>query len=247
MIYQSKHRGCGFAKIRSYKMRIAEILARASLFEGLPEEHLEFLAQISLDKEFDRGQVLFTEGARAKGFYLVVSGKLKIYKLSREGKEQILHIFGPGEIFGEVPVFAGGSYPANAESIEPGRVLFFPRDSFVALIGREPAIALKMLGILSQRLRRFTHLIEDLSLKEVPGRLAAYLIFLGEKSSNPDVMELETTKAQLASLLGTIPETLSRILARMAQQGIISVEGRKIRILERDELESLASGIKARI
>ncbi|MEN6438071.1 MAG: Crp/Fnr family transcriptional regulator [Syntrophobacter sp.] len=227
-------------------MGISDILARASLFEGLPAEHLAFLEQISIDQDFDKGRTLFSEGARAKGFYLVVSGRLKIYKLSREGKEQILHIFGPGEIFGEVPVFAGGSYPANAEAIEASRVLFFPRDSFVALIGREPSIALKMLGILSQRLRRFTHMIEDLSLKEVPGRLAAYLIYLGEKSSTPDVMELETTKAQLASLLGTIPETLSRILAKMAQQGILSVDGRKITILERDELKALAAGMKAR-
>lgn len=101
-----------------------------------------------------------------------------------------------------------------------------------------------MLGILSQRLRRFTHLIEDLSLKEVPGRLAAYLIFLGERSATPETLELEITKAQLASLLGTIPETLSRILAKMAQQEIIAVEGRKITLLDRNALESLAVGIK---
>ncbi len=227
-------------------MGISKILSRASLFEGLPAEHLAFLEQISIDQGVEKGQELFSEGAGAKGFYLAVAGKFKIYKLSREGKEQILHIFGPGEIFGEVPVFAGGSYPANAEAIEPGRVLFFPRDAFVALIGREPSIALKMLGILSWRLRRFTHMIEDLSLKEVPGRLAAYLIYLSGKSPTPDAMELETTKAQLASLLGTIPETLSRILARMAQQGILAVDGRKIRILERGELEALAAGMKAR-
>jgi len=227
-------------------MGISKILSRASLFEGLPAEHLAFLEQISIDQAVEKGQVLFSEGAGAKGFYLAVAGKFKIYKLSREGKEQILHIFGPGEIFGEVPVFAGGSYPANAEAIEPSRVLFFPRDAFVTLIGREPSIALKMLGILSWRLRRFTHMIEDLSLKEVPGRLAAYLIYLSGKSPTPDAMELETTKAQLASLLGTIPETLSRILARMAQQGILAVDGRKIRILERGELEALAAGMKAR-
>lgn len=225
-------------------MKISEIIARASLFDGLPAGQIEVLAQICLDQKFEKGQTLFSEGNRAKGFYLVVSGKLKIYKLSREGKEQILHIFGPGEIFGEVPVFAGGSYPANAEAIEPGRALFFPRDSFIALIEREPSIALNMLGILSQRLRRFTHLVEDLSLKEVPGRLAAYLIFLGERSENPENLELDITKAQLASLLGTIPETLSRILAKMAQQEIIAVEGRKIRLLDRKTLESLASGMK---
>jgi len=225
-------------------VKIAEIIAGASLFEGLPAEQIDILAQICVDQKFDKGQTLFSEGSRAKGFYLVVSGKIKISKLSREGKEQILHIFGPGEIFGEVPVFSGGSYPANAESLDSGRALFFPRDAFIALIEREPSIALNMLGILSQRLRRFTQLVEDLSLKEVPGRLAAHLIFLGERSDSPEKFDLDITKAQLASLLGTIPETLSRILTKMAQQGIIAIDGRKIRLLDRKALESLAAGVK---
>ncbi len=228
-------------------MKISAQLSKASLFGGLPAEQLETLAQICLDQKVEKGQSLFSEGSRARGFYLLVSGKIKIFKLSREGKEQILHIFGTGEIFGEVPVFAGGNYPANAEAIEPGRVIFFPRAQFVDLIEKEPSIALNMLGILSRRLRRFTHMVEDLSLKEVPGRLAAYLIYLGERSANPQALELDITKGQLASLLGTIPETLSRILAKMAQQDIIAVEGRKIRLLDRKALELLASGVKGQI
>lgn len=228
-------------------MKISDEIARASLFNGLPARQLETLAEICLDQKYEKGQVLFTEGGSAKGFYLVEGGKIKIYKLSLEGKEQILHIFGPGEIFGEVPVFAGGNYPANADAIEASRVLFFPRAAFVDLIRREPSIALNMLGILSRRLRRFTNLIEDLSLKEVPGRLAAYLIYLGERSGKPDVLELDITKAQLASLLGTIPETLSRILAKMAQQELIEVDGRRIRLLDRKALETLAAGGKGQI
>jgi CRP/FNR family transcriptional regulator len=202
------------------------------------------MAKICLDQSFEKGRELFSEGKIAKGFYMVVSGKIKIYKLSLEGKEQILHIFGRGEIFGEVPVFAGENYPANAEAIEPSRTLFFPRASFMELIGREPAIAANMLALLSQRLRRFTHLIEDLSLKEVPGRLAAYLIYLVDHSPSHQTLELDITKAQLASLLGTIPETLSRILSKLAMQEIISVDGRKIRVLDRKALESLAAGGK---
>lgn len=228
-------------------MKISDEIAMASLFNGLPARQLEILAEICLDQKYEKGQVLFTEGGSAKGFYLIEGGKIKIYKLSLEGKEQILHIFGPGEIFGEVPVFAGGSYPANADAIEASRVLFFPRAAFVDLIGREPSIALNMLGILSRRLRRFTNLIEDLSLKEVPGRLAAHLIYLGERSGKPDVLELDITKAQLASLLGTIPETLSRILAKMAQQELIEVDGRRIRLLDRKALETLAAGGKGQI
>ena len=226
---------------------IADKISKASLFNGLPAEQIEELSQICLDRTYEKGRELFSEGSKATGFYLVVSGKFKIYKLSMEGKEQILHIFGGGEVLGEVPVFAGGSYPANAEAIEPSRALFFPRASFIEMIGREPAIALNLLGILSQRLRIFTHLIEDLSLKEVPGRLAAYLIYLGERSGSPHSLDLDITKTQLASLLGTIPETLSRILAKMAQQGIISVEGRTIRVLDPKALRSLAAGGKGQI
>jgi CRP/FNR family transcriptional regulator len=225
-------------------MKTADQISKAALFSGLPAEQLVELAQICLDQTFEKGRELFSEGKEAKGFYLVLAGRIKIYKLSQEGKEQILHIFGSGEIFGEVAVFAGVSYPANAEAIERSRVLLFPRTSFIELIGREPAIAINLLGILSQRLRRFTHLIEDLSLKEVPSRLAAHLIYLCQLSAGRETLELEITKGQLASLLGTIPETLSRILARMAQQGVISVDGRKIKVLDRRTLESLAAGGK---
>jgi CRP/FNR family transcriptional regulator len=225
-------------------MKIPDEIAKASLFNGLPSQQIEDLARICADQKYEKGQTLFSEGGSAKGFFLIVSGKVKIYKLSLEGKEQILHIFGPGEVCGEAPVFAGGNYPAGAEAIEASRVLFFPRTALVDLIREEPAIALNMLGILSRRLVRFTHLIEDLSLKEVPGRLAAYLIFLAERSTSAQTLELDITKAQLASLLGTIPETLSRILTKMAQQEIITVEGRLIRILDPNALKSLAAGGK---
>lgn len=225
--------------------RIDQISA-VSLFGGLPGEQIRELADIAVEQKCRKGQSLFSEGSRATGFYVITAGRFKIFKLSLEGKEQILHIFGPGEIFGEVPVFAGGRYPAHAEALEPGTVLFFARDAFIDLVRREPAVALNMLGILSRRLRQFTHLIEDLSLREVPGRLAAYLLFLSDRRGKDasDTLELEITKGQLASLLGTIPETLSRILARMTQTGAIEVDGRRIRLLDRGILESLAAGEK---
>ena len=225
-------------------MRIFEHIATIQLFEGLPEAQLMELERIALDQSFGKGQSLFSEGSRASGFYVIISGKIKIYKLSLEGKEQILHIFGPGEFFGEVPVFAGGRYPAHAEALEASRVLFFPRDAFIGLIHREPSLALNMLAILCQRLRRFTHLIEDLSLKEVPARLAAYFLYLSESAEGANVVEIDITKGQLASFLGTIPETLSRILGKMSQLGFIQVDGRKITILDRKALKSLASGEK---
>ncbi len=195
---------------------------------------------IITDQVFDRGQIIFSEGDDGNGFYVVVSGRVKIFKLSPEGKEQILHIFGPGDPFGEVAVFSGQHFPANAEAMESSRIFFFPRDSFSDLIKKNPSLALNMLAILSKRLRRFANLIDDLSLKEVPGRLAAHLLYLSGQTEGSEQLELSITKTQLASLLGTIPETLSRILGKMSKQGLIESDGRRIKILDREALEELA-------
>lgn len=221
-------------------MPILDHIARVPLFEGLPPEQIEDLAMIVTDQTFGKGEAIFSEGEDADGFYVVITGRVKIFKLSADGKEQILHFFGPGEPFGEVPVFTGQHFPASAEVMEESRVFFFPRKSFVDLIKRTPSLALNMLAILSKRLRRFAALIDDLSLKEVPGRLAAYLLYLSDQNRGAKVLELAVTKAQLASLLGTIPETLSRILGKLSAQGLIESDGRRIRIMDREALRDLA-------
>ena len=221
-------------------MGMIKNLTSIPLFQGLPEEQIEDLAMIVVDQAFSRGQIIFSEGDEGTGFYVVNSGRVKIFKLSSEGKEQILHIFGPGEPFGEVSLFAGQNFPANAEAMEKSRIFFFPRKAFAGLIKKTPSIAMNMLGLLSIRLRRFTHMIDDLSLKEVPGRLAAHLLFLSEQKKGSRELELSITKGQLASLLGTIPETLSRILGRMSTNGLIEMDGSKISILDKEELEDLA-------
>lgn len=197
---------------------------------------------IVADQEFRRGQSIFSEGDEGVGFYVVVSGRVKIYKVSPDGKEQILHIFGPGEPFAEVAVFAGNRYPAHAMALDPSRIFFFPKKEFVRLLEQQPALAMNMLASMSMRLRRFAHMIEALSLKEVPGRLAAHLLYLSERQGDSDELRLDMAKVHLSSLLGTIPETLSRILARMSKAGFIVVEGPLIRILDRDGLEDLAEG-----
>jgi CRP/FNR family transcriptional regulator len=224
-------------------MGIFDYIAAIPLFQGLPAEQLQELRMILTDQVCRRGQLIFSEGDEGHGFYVVVSGRVKIFKLSADGKEQILHIFGAGEPIGEVAVFAGQRFPANAEALEDSRLFFFPRTNFMELIRRNPAIALNMLAELSRRLRRFAALIEGLSLKEVPGRLAVYLIHLSETHKGADQINLGVSKGQLSSLLGTIPETLSRILTKMNKAGLIQAEGsRRIRILDRPGLEELASG-----
>ncbi|MGD9366490.1 MAG: Crp/Fnr family transcriptional regulator [Desulfobacteraceae bacterium] len=217
-----------------------DILASTPLFSGLNEEQLSQIRGIAQDKQFGRGQAIFWEGDPGNGFYLVVSGKVKVYKTSLEGKEQILHIYGPGHPIGEVPVFSGSRFPANAMAIEKSRMLFFPRKDFVDLISGQPSLALNMLAVLSMRLRQFTVQVENLSLKEVPARLASYLVYLASEQGSPDIVTLPISKGQLASLLGTIPETLSRIFNKMTQQGLIKVKGSEITIVNKDEIEALS-------
>ncbi len=219
------------------------VLSLVPLFNGLTGAQLIELSKIIVDKELDRGHTIFLEGDRALGFYMIISGRVKIFKVSPEGREQIIHIYGSNDIFGEVPMFAGGNFPANAITLEKTRVFFFPRDAFINLIKNDSSLAMNMLAELSRKLRQLTHLIEGLSLKEVPGRLATYLLLLSNNGEKKKIT-LEITKTQLSSLLGTIPETLSRILTKMVNQKIIALDGKRITILNLNELKELSEGIK---
>ncbi len=213
-----------------------QIIAESILFSGLADKELDTIVSITVSKSFGRGEAIFFQGDNGNGFYMVAEGRVKIYKMSMEGKEQILHIFGPGEPFGEVPVFHGQPFPANAMALIKSKLLFFPRREFISLVTGNPSLALNMLAMLSLRLRRFANQIESLSLKEVPGRLASHIIYLTEEQGTLNQVTLDIPKGQLASLLGTIPETLSRIFARLTDEGLIRVEGRTIYI---DDFEGL--------
>ena len=218
------------------------ILNRIPLFEGLSDDQLRDLSSIAITKTYKRGTTIFSENDPGSGFYVVADGKIKIFKISGDGKEQILHIFGPGEPFGEAPVFEGKRFPAHAMALEDSQALYFPRVAFVDLVKRNPSLALSMLAVLSRRLRRFAALVEDLSLKEVPTRLAAHLVYLSENSQGEGELSLDISKNQLAGLLGTIPETLSRILTKMAKKGLIQIHGPKIKIMDKAGLDELAQG-----
>jgi CRP/FNR family transcriptional regulator, dissimilatory nitrate respiration regulator len=220
------------------------LINKIPLFDGLPPDQIRDLAAITIDKRIPRNSTIFSEGAPATGFYVVISGRVKIYKISPDGKEQILHLFGSGEPFGEVPVFEGRRFPAHATALEDSRLLFFPRVDFIELIKSNPSLALNMLAVLSKRLRRFTVLVDDLSLKEVPARLAAHFLALSNQKGGATDVELEVPKSQLAGMLGTIPETFSRILGRMIKGGFIDSEGAKIRIKDREGLSEIAQGIR---
>jgi CRP/FNR family transcriptional regulator, dissimilatory nitrate respiration regulator len=229
-----------FLKKEKIMEKILQIISNTPLFNGLPEEQLNDIRQIAVDKFYDKGKTVFFEGDDCNGFYIVAHGKVKIYKVSFDGKEHILHIYGPGNPFGEVPVFAGKKFPANAQTLIKSHLLFFPRMAFIDLISKNPSLSLNMLAVLSMRLRQFTVQIENLSLKEVPGRLASYLLYLAEEQGRVDMVTLTISKGQLASLLGTIPETLSRILAKMNKQGLIETSSREFKLLDIDGLADLS-------
>jgi CRP/FNR family transcriptional regulator len=213
-----------------------EIIGEISLFQGLPDDQLETIAALAREKQYGRGETIFFEGDPGNGFYLIATGQVKVFKMNLLGKEHILHIFGPGEPIGEVAVFHGQPFPASAEALAQSTLLFLPRREFVEVIEAHPSIALNMLAVLSLRLRQFAAQIENLSLKEVPARLASYLLVAAEEQKSGDIVNLDISKGQLASLLGTIPETLSRIFARMSDDGLIRVDGRAITILDRQAL-----------
>ena len=219
---------------------IRQLIANVLFFKGLSDEELESIRQIATERSYQRNQMVFSDGEEGSGFFLILAGKVKVFKMSPEGKEQILHILGTGEPVGQVAVFAGTSFPANAQAISDSRLLFFPRRAFVDLIQARPTLALNMLAILSNRLREFTVQIENISLKEVPARLASYLLYLSDEKRGAESLQLNISKAQLASIIGTIPETLSRILSRMSAKDLIRVSGREIHLLDRDSLAALA-------
>jgi len=221
-----------------------DVIARIPLFSGLSLGQLAQFQSIALEKNFGKSEMIFSEGDEGSGFYIILAGTVKVFKVSPDGKEHILHIFTAGQTFGEVPVFAGEHFPANAEALQDTRTLFFPRSAFVALLEKNPALSLKLLADLSLKLRQFAVQIENLSLKEIPARLATYLLYLAEEQGRADHVTLSISKGQLASLLGTIPETLSRIFAKLSSQQLIQVQGRKIALLDADGLKDLAQSGK---
>ncbi len=219
-----------------------DFLKKVSIFSSLSDEQLKLIQKISQKKIYPKKAIIFEDEEEAKGFYIIVNGKIKVFKISFEGKEQILHIFGKFNIFGEVPVFADKPYPANAMAIEKTELLFISKNNFIKAIKENPEIALNMLSVLSLRLHAFTKVIESLSLKEVPARLASFLLYEYNKKNSADI-QLTINKNQLASLLGTIPETLSRILNRFSQQKILTINGKQIKINNLDMLNEIAEGI----
>lgn len=218
------------------------------LFSGLDEEGLLRIKAIAVARQIKKGESLFVQGEEANGFYLVLQGRIKIYRLSPQGKEYILRIAGPGETLAEAAVFSGKTYPAAADSLEEGRLYYFKKSDFVHLIRQDPQLALNMISGLSLLLRNLAQQVEDLSLHEVSSRLARYLLDQADKNNLTLAkgvrIPLDVKKNLLASRLGTIGETLSRTLAKMKQRGLLEINKDALIVQNLELLKEVAEGAK---
>ncbi|MDX9710554.1 MAG: Crp/Fnr family transcriptional regulator, partial [Trichloromonas sp.] len=178
----------------------------------------------------------------AAGFFIVGTGKVKVFKLSPEGKERILHIVHPGGTFAEAAIFGSGTYPAYAQPLEASQLIFFPKREFLDLLHSDSQLAINMIAGLSRFLRQFANQIEELTFKDVPARLARYLLDLA--GDEAEQVELPISKSQLASKLGTVSETLSRTFRKLTKDDLIVVRGKVIELLDRGRLEDLSSSFK---
>ena len=219
---------------------LTEFLGQTALLQNLADESLEQVAAIGTLQSFQAGDLLFADGDECHGSFLLLEGQAKVFKYAETGREQIMGILGPGDYLAGVPAFDGRQYSANATVLDPLRVLFLPRGPFLALLRRDPTLSFNLLTIFSHHLRRFAQLIETLSLKEVSGRIATYLLLLSHQSGDRAIVELDITKAQLAAFIGTVPETLSRVLQKMGRDGLLKLDGNTITILDFPALKALA-------
>jgi CRP-like cAMP-binding protein len=222
-----------------------DVIRKTPLFASLPDDDLRRVADLAVSRRVPKKAAVFREGDRADGFFIVASGKVKVYKLSGGGKEQVLHVLEAGQTFAEAVIFEGGTYPAYAETLTDADLLFLPKRPFVDLLERNPKIAIRMLASLSRWLKRMTDLAESLSLKDVETRLVFFLSeelkARGIPAEDGAEIELPIGKNVLASRLGTVPETFSRTLKKLQDDGLIDVRGKRIRIVSAAPLLSILS------
>jgi CRP/FNR family transcriptional regulator len=208
-----------------------ETLRHVAIFADLSEPELQFLAERAVPREYEQGDLVFSEGEPCAGLFVVESGALRIFKSAPSGREQVLAIEGPGSSVAELPVFDGGNYPASTSAASKTRVLFVSKQDFYSLCLVHPKVALKVLKIVGARLRRLVGIIEELSFTTVRSRLISYLIRIGRegtKTSRGVEANLPASNQELASHIGTVRELVSRNLSRLQAEGLITIEGKTV-------------------
>jgi CRP/FNR family transcriptional regulator, dissimilatory nitrate respiration regulator len=226
-------------------LSVRERLRAVPLFAALDDAALDELAALGRLLHLARKQVLLHEGEPYRGPFVVLSGLVVVYKLSADGRMLILQVCRPGDPLAVVPLFEAhdAGYPAHARTTRETDALFLPQEAFVPFLKRHPEVAWAFLGELAARLKEVTLQLEGVTLREVSSRLARYLLREVEASEaareSQPVLDLPLTKGSIASYLGTVHETLSRTFARLIREGVISVDGPKITILDKERLKKL--------
>ena len=221
-----------------------EYLRQTPVFSGLSDKELDELVPLVIKRKLKDDTVIFHEGDPASAFYLVKQGRVKIYKVAADGREQVLSILGDGQIFGDVPVFDGGPYPATAATMSETEIYQVKRDEFEEFVRRHPEVALKLLRVLGQRLRQAMALVRDLSFKQVPHRLAGLLIKLvrdnGRAVEDGTLIDMALSRQDIAEIVGTSRETVTREIKKMEGIGMLRLDGRKIIVTDEEKLTSWA-------
>jgi CRP/FNR family cyclic AMP-dependent transcriptional regulator len=219
-----------------------QILKATPLFAALDDSEVNSLAARCGIRPFAPGEILFSEGEPCKGLYIVVTGRIRIFKISVSGREQVLSVEGAGASVAELPVFDGGDYPASGSAVEKTQALFVSRADLRAICLEKPEVALKMLQVVGARLRRLVGIIEELSFTTVRHRLISWLLRQASSEGHPGergtVFTLNTSHQELAAQIGTVRELISRNLARLQAQSFIEMNGREITIIDRPGLEA---------
>lgn len=219
-----------------------ESLRSVPLFADLTARELDFLAERALSRKYQPGEVIFSEGDSCEGLYVLQTGNVKIFNTSVSGREQVLHIERAGNTLAELPVFDGGDYPASAAAVAKCTLLFISKRDFRALCLERPEVSLKVLKVVSARLRTLVAIIEELSFTTVRNRLASWLLqeakARGQKTPRGIEFTLSVSNQELAFQIGTVRELVSRNLSYFQSEGMLKIEGRTVIITNLSALES---------
>ncbi|HEX7125779.1 MAG TPA: Crp/Fnr family transcriptional regulator [Thermodesulfobacteriota bacterium] len=217
-----------------------EVLRGIPYFAEVDAAGREALARAARLQGYRAGEVVLLEGAPCRGLYVVVEGRVKVYKASADGKEQVLRILGPGRTFNDVPVFDGGPNPGSVAALERTTVALLPKAEVLALLDRDPKVAKAVIRVLAARLRALTVVIEDLSLRSVVARVARLLLDCtrGQPAlvEGPEGACARLTQQQLAAMTGSVREVVQRALKTLERDGAIRLERARVIVLDPDAL-----------
>lgn len=220
-------------------------LRSVSFFRELSSETLEVIAGRMIHRRIPEGSLLFHKGETARGVYILVAGRVEIYRSTSDGREQVLHSETPVQSVAELPLFDGGEYPASARTAEDSEFYFLSLGDFQRLYREHPEIADAVIRNLGRRLRKLVGVLEKVSLRSVPGRVAKTLLELAEKAGalkDGGTFRLSRTQAELAQELATSRESVARALGALRKDGIIETADGKVTIRSLTDLESAVSG-----